>query len=178
LIRPEFRGELFGQQKKLARIWLAFAEAILIFLAMPYLFPPVLHPEYAPETVRTGLWLVSVVDIAVLAWWNRRYLGTQSILSQASTNRRIKPPPGLSQPISPLEEGAVKVVSWFWTAKLVAFAFAESLALYGLALAVVGGYFLDQYILSFVSGLLLAYQFPTAESFEVILREYEGRAGA
>ena len=178
MIRPEFRGELLGLQKKLARIWLAFAETILIFLAMPYLFPPVLHPEYAPETVRRGLWLVSVVDIAVLAWWNRRYLGTQSILSQAATNRRIKPPPGLSQPKSPLEEGAVKVVSWFWIAKLVAFGFAESLALYGLALAVVGGYFLDQYILSFVSGLLLAYQFPTAESFEAILREYEGRAGA
>jgi hypothetical protein len=178
LIRPEFRGELLGQQKKLTRIWLAFAEAILIFLGMPYLFPPVLHPEWAPETVRTGLWLVAIVEVGVLAWWNRRYLGTQSILRDASTNRRLEPLSGFSKPKSPLEEGAVRVISWFWVVKLVGFAFAGSLALYGLVLAVVGGYFADQYILSFVGGLLLAYQFPTAESFERLLRQYEDRAGA
>lgn len=177
MIRPEFKNELLAQQKTLRKIWFAFADAILIFLAMRYLLPPPSNPEYSAETVRTGLWLVAIVEVAVLAWWKKRYLSKESLFREAAKNRRLKRLPGISQPQSPLEDGAANVISWFWTAKLVAFAFAESLALYGLVLAFLGRYFADQYVLSFISGLLLVQEFPSADAFEGLLKEYEAREG-
>jgi hypothetical protein len=44
-----------------------------------------------------------------------------------------------------------------------------------LILAFLGRYFTDQYLLSLVSGVLLVREFPSEESFEQLLKEYEAR---
>jgi hypothetical protein len=176
LIDVEFKRALLSQQKKLRKIWFAFADGILLFLALPHILPPELKLGYRSEIFRAVLWLAAVADVASLAWWNKKYSGIENILREALGNHRLKPLAGLPQPQSPLETGAVKVVSWYWLVKTAGFAFAESIAVFGFVLGVVGGYFLDQYILSGIGGVLLIYQFPLADSFETILREYEGRA--
>lgn len=178
MISPKFKSELLGQQKKLRKIWFAFGDSVLVFLGIPHLLPSLFDGEYQyAEIVRVGLWVVAIGEIALSAWWRNNYLSKESIFREAATNTRLKLLPGIPQPQSPLEEGAAKVVSWFWTVKLIAFATAVSLAVYGFILAFLGGYFTDQYVLSFISGLLLVHEFPSAEAFESLLKEYEAREG-
>ncbi len=70
-----------------------------------------------------------------------------------------------------LEERAAAVVSTYVTRKVVLFAIIEAIAVYGLVLALVGHYLPDQYLLSGLSLLLLAYEFPSEKSLkELVLR--------
>jgi hypothetical protein len=176
MIRPDFRSELLGQRRKFRKIWWAFAHSVLIFLGMPHLLPSFLSEEFRyGEKLRAILWILSIGEMVLLAWWKKRYLDKESILSEAARNQRLKPLPGISASQSALEEGAAKTVSWWWIVKLTAIAIAQSLALYGLILAFLGRYFTDQYLLSLVSGVLLVREFPSEESFEQLLKEYEAR---
>jgi hypothetical protein len=65
------------------------------------------------------------------------------------------------------------LVSTFITRKIVLYAIIEALAVYGLVLAIVGRYFMDQYALSALSLILLTAEFPTARSLESVLRTVE-----
>jgi hypothetical protein len=55
----------------------------------------------------------------------------------------------------------------------VLFAIVEAVAVYGLVLALVGRYFSDQYLLSGLSLLLLALEFPSEKSLEKVLQRVE-----
>jgi hypothetical protein len=73
-----------------------------------------------------------------------------------------------------VEERAAAVVSTFVTRKVVIFAIIEAIAVYGLVLAIVGRYLLDQYLLSALSLALLALEYPTERFLEKLVREVEG----
>lgn len=74
-----------------------------------------------------------------------------------------------------LEVGrAALVISTYVTRKIVLFAIVETIAVYGLVLALVGGYVLDHYLLSAVSLLLLAFEFPSSQIFGEFIQEIEG----
>ncbi|HZD42222.1 MAG TPA: hypothetical protein VE131_15975, partial [Terriglobales bacterium] len=72
-----------------------------------------------------------------------------------------------------IEQRAASVVSTYVTRKVVLFAIIEALAVYGLVLAIVGRYFADQYVLSALSLVLLALEYPTQRFLEGLLREVE-----
>jgi hypothetical protein len=56
----------------------------------------------------------------------------------------------------------------------VIFAIIEAIAVYGLVLAIVGRHLFDQYLLSALSLVLLALEYPTERFLEGLLREVEG----
>jgi hypothetical protein len=75
------------------------------------------------------------------------------------------------------EERAAAVVSTYVTRKIVLFAIIEAIAVYGLILALVGRFLLDQYILSALALVLLIVEFPSAKSFSALLEKLEHNPG-
>jgi hypothetical protein len=58
----------------------------------------------------------------------------------------------------------------------VIFAIIEAIAVYGLVLAIVGRYLLDQYLLSALSLVLLVLEYPTERFLVGLVQEVEGSA--
>src|SRR5262249_54298426 len=75
-----------------------------------------------------------------------------------------------------IEERAAAVVSTFVTRKVVIFAIIEAIAVYGLVLAIVGRYLLDQYLLSALSLVLLVLEYPTERFLVGLVQDVEGSA--
>ncbi len=59
------------------------------------------------------------------------------------------------------------------TAKIVAFALIEAVAIYGFAQALASRYFMGQYILSAAAGFLLLLEFPSRRFLRELLEEVE-----
>jgi len=72
-----------------------------------------------------------------------------------------------------VEENASYIVSTFVTRKVVLFAIIEAIAVYGFVLAFLGRFVLDQYLLSLLSLILLAVEFPSAKSMEDLIQTVE-----
>lgn len=70
-----------------------------------------------------------------------------------------------------------QVASNYVAKKIVAFAFAEAIAIYGFVLAFIGQYMWDQYLMTLISGLWLVYLYPSGNFFEELARELEARGG-
>src|SRR5262249_54997006 len=107
---------------------------------------------------RLFLWFLTFVDIATLVWWKRRFLNEQAILAGV---KRYKVLQALQDHKGAIEERAAGLVSSYVTGKIVAFALAEAVAIYGFALVLTSHYFVGQYILSIAGGLLLLLEFPS-----------------
>jgi len=112
-----------------------------------------------------------LVDLGYYFFWKKRYLAPQAILHNS---RKTKLFGALQEYNGPVEERAAAVVSTFVTRKVVIFAIIEAIAVYGLVLAIVGRYLLDQYLLSALSLALLALEYPTERFLEGLVREVEG----
>jgi hypothetical protein len=65
------------------------------------------------------------------------------------------------------------VISTYVTRKVVLFAIIEAIAVYGLILALVGRFLLDQYLLSALALVLLIVEFPSGKSFSAVLQKLE-----
>ncbi|HET9885450.1 MAG TPA: hypothetical protein VFS81_27205, partial [Candidatus Binatia bacterium] len=57
--------------------------------------------------------------------------------------------------------------------KIVLFAIIEAIAVYGMILALVGRFLLDQYLLSALALVLLIVEFPSEKSFSAVLQKLE-----
>ena len=123
-----------------------------------------------PEAVRIALWLLSVALLGVLVWWRKHFLTKEAVLTP-----RAKVPTAVLLPgyESPVEQRSTEVITFYFTMKLVTFALAESVAIFGFVLAFIGGYLWDQYLLSLLSGILLLYQFPSKAFVEELIRDVE-----
>ena len=172
MIRPEFRKELEDQQKVLCLVWAAFLVATAFYLWIPQLLIEQLRfPERQPlaETTRLILWTIVLTQVGFLLWWKRQYLTRDAILRRA---REIRWMPMLVRGHrSPAEETAARVIAWYLSGKIVAFAVAEAIAIYGLYLAYVGQYFQDQYILSLICVVLLIYSYPSKAFLGELLQQ-------
>jgi len=69
------------------------------------------------------------------------------------------------------------VVSTYVTRKVVIFAIIEAIAVYGFVLAFLGRFVGDQYLLSGLSLVVLALEFPSEKSLEALVRAVERPGG-
>ena len=134
------------------------------------------NPKYAQglsfaKTARIALWFLVLIDLGYFIFWKRRYLTPEALLDKSQKTKLFR---ALQEYKGSVEERAAAVVSTYVTRKVVIFAIIEAIAVYGLVLALVGRYLLDQYLLSALSLVLLTLEFPTERSLESLLREIEG----
>ncbi|HKA33585.1 MAG TPA: hypothetical protein VKH64_10255 [Candidatus Binatia bacterium] len=161
MIRRDFRQALEAQHSVLLALWVIFACGILIYIAVAQIFlaDKQLAISYAfAQTAKLFLWFLTFVDIVTLVWWKRRFLNKEAILGGV---KRYKVLQALQDHKGESEERAALMVSSYVTGKVVAFALAEAVAIYGFALVLTSHYFIGQYILSIASGILLLLEFPS-----------------
>jgi len=174
VIRPDYRQALEMQHTVLVSLWAIFVAGILLYLWMAQTF--LADRQLAigagfEQATRLFLWFLTFVDIATLLWWKRRFLTPQAILSGA---KRYKLLQALQEHKGAAEERAGAAVTSYVTGKIVAFALAEAVAIYGFTFVLTSRYFVGQYILSAASGLLLVLEFPSRR----VLSELIGAAQA
>ncbi len=161
MIRREFREALEAQHNVLLALWVIFACGILIYIAIAQTFladRQLAVSRAFAETAKTILWLLTLLDVATLVWRRRRFLTKPAILGGAKPYKVLQ---ALQEHKGAAEERAARVVSAYATGKIVAFALAEAVAIYGFALVLTSHDFFGQYILSVASGLLLLLEFPS-----------------
>ncbi len=161
MIRREFRETLEAQHGVLLALWVIFACGILIYIAVAQTFlagKQLAISDAFAQTAKMFLWFLTFVDMATLVWWKRRFFNKQAILAGV---KRYKVLQALQEHKGESEQRAAVLVSSYVTGKIVAFALAEAVAIYGFALVLTSHYFLGQYILSVASGVLLLLEFPS-----------------
>jgi hypothetical protein len=134
------------------------------------------NPKYAQgasfaETARIILWILVLVDLGYYFYWKKNYLAPRAILNDSQKTKLLR---ALQDYKGAVEKRAATVVSTYVTRKIVLFAIIEAIAVYGLVLALVGHYLTDLYLLSALSLVLLALEFPRESSVENLLAEIEG----
>jgi hypothetical protein len=174
MIRPEFRKLLMDQRGAAVILWSFFMISIVIYIVIAQ--NVLANPKYAQglsfaETARIVLWFLVLIDLGYYFFWKKRYLAPQAILHNSQKTKLFR---ALQESKGSVEKRAAAVVSTFVTRKVVIFAIIEAIAVYGLVLAIVGRYLLDQYLLSALSLALLALEYPTERFLEKLVREVEG----
>lgn len=173
MIRPEFKSTLLEQRGAAVILWSLFMAAVGVYLFVArHFFGASEHAASSSftATVRAVIWLLAAVDLGYLISWKRRYMTREALLAcdkQAKLLRALEGHKG------PVEERAASAVSTFVTRKIVAFAIIEALAVYGLVLAAVGPYTQDQYLLSALTLVLLAFEFPTQGTLTELVQTVE-----
>ena len=173
MIRPEFRQLLADQRGAAVILWCCFTISIAIYLVIAKSLLG--NPKYAAgfsfaETARIVLWIFVLVDLGYFAWWKKRYLTPEAILDDTKQVKLLR---ALEEHRGYLEQRAAAAVSTYVTRRVVLFAIIEALAVYGLVLALVGHYFADLYVLSALSLVFLALEYPSQKSLEQILQRIE-----
>jgi hypothetical protein len=173
MIRPEFRKILLDQRGAAVILWSAFTMSIpiYVFIAHKVLGNPNVgsNPNIAAPG-RMVFWLLAAVDLGYYFYWRRRYLSAAAIKRDATKTKLFR---ALEEFQGQAEKTAAYIVSTVVTRKVVIFAIIEAIAVYGFVLAVLGRFVTDQYCLSLLSVILLAVEFPSANSFETLLQEVE-----
>lgn len=157
-MEPAFRPPADRQRRFLILTWWGSVAALVFYLFLPWF----VHLERMPADgepfpgFRRILWLVAVIQIGVVIYWIQRSLSKEALMRA-------------------LRGTAIDPVAYYTGKQMAAIAIAQSVAVYGLVLALVGGYFYDQYLLTLISGLLLLRQYPPARRFEELRSELEAR---
>jgi hypothetical protein len=174
MIRPDFKKLLMDQRGAAIILWSFFMISIPIYI---WIAQSVLaNPKYAQglsfaQTARGVLWFLVLIDLGYFIFWKRRYLTPEALLDKSQKTNLFR---ALQEYEGSVEQRAAAVVSTYITRKVVIFAIIEAIAVYGLVLALVGRYLLDQYLLSALSLVLLTLEFPNERSLQSLLREIEG----
>ena len=174
MMRPEFKTILLDQRGAAVIIWSFF----VIFIAL-YLFISrhlLANPDFGrgfsyAAAARSVFWLLAVVDIGYYIY-SKRHLAPEAVLREAKASKRLRALEGYK---GADEERAAATVSTYITRKIVLFAIIEAIAVYGLILALMGRFLLDQYLLSALALVLFIVEFPSARSFSAVLQKLESR---
>ncbi len=174
MIRPEFKKLLMDQRGAAVILWSFFTISIVIYIVIAK--NVLANPKYAQglsfaETARIVLWFLVWIDLGYYVFWKRRYLTPQAILDKSQKTKLFK---ALLEYKGAIEQRAAAIVSSYVTSKVVLFAIIEAIAVYGLVLGIVGRYLFDQYLLSALSLILLALEYPKERFLAGLLREVEG----
>lgn len=161
-MEQEALGRMVEHQRRvLVIVWGSMMATLVIYLLIPRLVAPegsLFASGAVSILLRPFFWLVAVVEVLFLNWWKQDYLKPRALL-----------------PDLPAQEQINAAISNTTTRGIVAFAIAESIALYGLVLALIGRLFLDQYLLTFVSGVLMIQLYPSRQFFDELVREDQMR---
>jgi hypothetical protein len=129
--------------------------ALAIYLLIPWIIAPE-KPLFSSGAflVRPIFWSLVLVEVLFLKWWTRSYLKPRTL------------------PLDPLSEAQIEAaISDTMTKGIIAFAIAESITIFGFILALIGRFFLDQYLLTLVSGILMVQLYPSVRFFDDLIRE-------
>jgi hypothetical protein len=160
IIRPDFKKILLDQQGAAVILWAFFTMSIALYIAIAHWvtgdrgFVP---DSKIGQTFRALLWGLVVIDLGYLIWWKKRHLTRSALTDKSNKTKMFR---ALEEHKGRVEQRAAAVISTYVTRKIVVFAIIEAIAVYGLVLALVGGYFWDQYLLSGLSLGLLILEFP------------------
>jgi hypothetical protein len=173
MIRPEFRKTLMDQRGAAVILWSAFTMFIVIYIVIAE--NVLANPKYAgglwfADTARMIFWALAIIDLGYYVYWKKRYLTPAAITAGSSKTKILR---ALDTYDGLHEKQAALVISTYITRKIVLYAIIEALAVYGLVLAIVGRFFTDQYVLSALSLILLALEFPRERNLESVLRTAE-----
>lgn len=173
MIRSEFRKILLDQRGAAVILWGCFVISIPIYLVISR--NVLENPNFGSsrsiaEPARIVLWILTLVDIGYYIYWRKRNFSSESVLRNARATKLFR---ALETFNGVVEEQAAYVVSTYVTRKVVIFAIIEAIAVYGLALALVGRFIQDQYWLSSLAVVLLAVEFPSGKRMEALLRTAE-----
>lgn len=173
MIRPEFRKILLDQRGAAVILWCCFVISIPIYfvIARNVLANPRVgtNPSIA-EPARIIFWLLVLVDLGYYVYWRKQNLSALAIRRDARKSKLFR---ALEEFSGALEETAAYVVSTLVTRKVVIYAIIEALAVYGFVLAFLGRFVGDQMLLSTLSLILLAVEFPSEKTFDALLRKVE-----
>jgi hypothetical protein len=173
MIRPEFRKILLDQRGAAVILWSCFfiAIPIYIFIARHVLADLNIggNRSFGP-LARIVLWLLALVDLGYYAYWRKRNFSPDSILRDSRKTKLLR---ALEEFNGAIEQRAAYVVSTFVTRKVVIFAIIEAVAVYGFVLALVGRFVQDLYLLSALSLVLLAVEFPSQKSLDTMIHAAE-----
>jgi hypothetical protein len=173
MIRPEFRQTLMDQRGAAVILWCAFTIFVVVYIVIAE--NVLANPKYArglwfADSARLILWALALVDFGYYLYWKKLHLTPAAIMAGSSKTKILRALDGYD---GLHEKQAALVVSAYITRKVVLYAIIEALAVYGLVLAIVGRFFIDQYALSALSLLLFALEFPTQGRLEPVLRAVE-----
>ena len=173
MIRPEFRKVLLDQRGAAIILWSFFTISMPIYLVIARQLltnPNVGTNQSIAEPARLIFWLLTFVDLGYYAYWRKRHLSLAAILRDARKTKLFR---ALEEFQGSAEETAAYNVSTFVTRKVVIFAIIEAIAVCGFVLAFLGRFVNDQYLLSLLSLILLAFEFPSARSVESLVQQTE-----
>lgn len=157
MMTPESQRALEDRRRLLVLIWAGFLACLLVYLVLPWFvaFSEVfLDGGSFPGVSRTGLWAVAFLIVGFLWWWDERWLTREALLNHDRFTWGT-------------------LASNYAAKKIVGFALAEAVAIYGLLLALIGQYLWDQLLLSGVSGALLIRLYPSRAFFDQLVRDAE-----
>lgn len=174
MIRADYRRILMDQRGAAVILWSCFMISIVIYIVIAH--HVLANPKFsrgfsAANTVRIVLWMLVVIDLGYYAYWKRRYLKPKAIRADRKKTKLLR---ALQEHKGRIEERAASMVSTYITRKIVIFAIIEAIAVYGLVLALAGGFLADQYFLSALSLILLILEFPRESVLESLVRDAEG----
>lgn len=172
MIRPEFKTVLLDQRGAAVIIWSFFviSIAIYLFISRHLLANPNFGRGFSyASAARAVFWLLALIDFGYYLYW-KRYVAPEAVLRDAKKSKRLRALEGYK---GADEERAAAVVSTYVTRKIVLFAIIEAIAVYGMILALVGRFLLDQYLLSALALVLLIVEFPSGKSFSAVLQRLE-----
>lgn len=172
MIRPEFKTVLLDQRGAAVIIWSFFviSIAIYLFISRHLLANPSFGRGFSyAAAARAVFWLLTLIDFGYYIYW-RRHLAPEAVLRDARASKRLRALEGYK---GADEERAAAAVSTYVTRRVVLFAIIEAIAVYGMILALVGRFLLDQYLLSGLALLLLILEFPSEKSLSTVLQKLE-----
>jgi hypothetical protein len=173
MIRPDFKKILLDQQGAAVILWAFFTMSIALYIAIAHWVAGdrgFVTDSRIVQTLRALLWGLVVIDLGYLIRWKKRNLTRSALTDQSNKPKMFR---ALEEHKGRVEQRAAAVISAYVTRKTVVFAIIEAIAVYGLVLALVGGYFWDQYFLSGLSLVLLLLEFPGKSFLEGLVNDIE-----
>ncbi|HWP56837.1 MAG TPA: hypothetical protein VNL14_03000 [Candidatus Acidoferrales bacterium] len=161
MAQEDIERSVESQRRALLAVWAAMMASLVLYLAIPLLLPsgrPLPRPGWE-LLLRTVFWFVAVAEVLFLMWWKERHL---------------RPAPLLAGAVS--ESDIARALSRGVANRIIALAVAESVAIYGLVLALIGHAQWDQYVFTLVSAVLLIQLYPSSGAFEEFIERARRRA--
>ena len=156
-MEPQFPKPAGKQKSILLFTWAGSIAALLIYLLLPWFISlQEISSGGEPYTgFRMILWLLAFVQVGVVLFWTRRALSKDAVL-RAVRGTAIDP------------------LTYYTGKKMAAIGMAQSVAVYGLVLALIGRFW-DQYILTLIAGALLIWHYPSRRSLDELKRATEAK---